>query len=102
MGHLFLLGSELLYAVPHDGEIARNGLELLHQLRSCGRGGRWCGLSDKRWLRKCRMRGHLTGRGGARLLGCNVDVGGDFVVETDDSQPSDGVQVLTISFASSP
>jgi hypothetical protein len=78
MGHLFLLGSELLYAVPHDGEIARNGLELLHQLRrSCGRSGRRYGLIDRRWLRKCRiLRGHLTGTGGARLLGCNVDVGG--------------------------
>src|SRR5450759_639480 len=49
-------------------------LDRLHQLRrSCGCGGRWS-LSDRRWLRKCRiLRGHLTGRGGA-LLSCNVDV----------------------------
>ena len=50
LGHLFMLGSELLNAVPHDGEIARHG-------RSCGRH---------------LMPGRLTGRGGARLLGCNV------------------------------
>ena len=68
---LFLLVSELLYAAPHDGEIARNNLKLLHRLRrSCGCGGRWCG--------------------------------GDFVSETDDNQPDDGPQVLTISIASSP
>jgi hypothetical protein len=38
---LFLLGNKLLYAAPHGGEIARDGLELLHQLAgSFSRGGR--------------------------------------------------------------
>jgi hypothetical protein len=46
-GHLFLLGSELLYAIPYNGEIACH-LEP-HQLRrNRGRGERWCGLSDRR------------------------------------------------------
>jgi hypothetical protein len=37
LGHLFLLGSELFYAAPHDIEIERQGLKLLHRARgSCG------------------------------------------------------------------
>ena len=44
--HLFLLGSELLYGIPHNGKIACH-LEP-HQLRgNRGRGERWCGLSER-------------------------------------------------------
>jgi len=40
-GHLFLLGSKLFYAAPHDIEIGRQGLKLLHRVRgSCGHGWR--------------------------------------------------------------
>src|SRR6266478_4007658 len=38
-GYLFLLGSELFYAAPHDIEIGRQGLKLLHRVRgSCSHG----------------------------------------------------------------
>jgi hypothetical protein len=41
LGHLFLLGSELLYAAPHDIEIGRQGLKLLHRVSgSCSHGWR--------------------------------------------------------------
>jgi hypothetical protein len=46
LGHLLLLGSELLLlgseplcAAPHDGEIERHGLKLLRQLRRSHRCG---------------------------------------------------------------
>jgi hypothetical protein len=39
LGHLFLLGGQLLYAAPHDIEIGRQGLKLLHRVRgSCSHG----------------------------------------------------------------
>jgi hypothetical protein len=38
LSHLFLLGSEFLYAAPHDVEIHRQGRKLLrHVGRSCRR-----------------------------------------------------------------
>ena len=74
-GKLLLLGSELLYAAPQDGEISCHALELLHQFRRrCGRGGRWCSLSDRRWLRWRILQRHLTDRGKAGLLFDNGDV----------------------------
>jgi hypothetical protein len=36
------------------------------------------------------------------VAAAGADAGGDFIIEIDDNQPSDGVQVLTISIASSP
>src|SRR5262245_19438115 len=54
--NLFLLGSELLL---------RGG---------CGRGGRWCSLSDRRWLRWRILQRHLTDRRNAGLLFGNGDV----------------------------
>ena len=83
LGHLFLLGSELLlrvdkvllfgsellYAAPQDDEIPCHALELLHQFRRrCGRGGRWCCLSDRRWLWWRILQRHLTDRRKVRLL----------------------------------
>jgi hypothetical protein len=41
LGHLFLLGGELLDAAPHDIEIERQGRKLLHRVRgSCSHGWR--------------------------------------------------------------
>jgi hypothetical protein len=54
--NLFLLGSELLL---------RGG---------CGRGGRWCSLSDRRWLRWRILQRQLTDRRNARVLFGNGDV----------------------------
>jgi hypothetical protein len=54
--NLFLLGSELLL---------RGG---------CGRGGRWCSLSDRRWLRWRILQRHLTDRRNAGLLFGNGDI----------------------------
>ena len=48
--NLFLLGSELLL---------RGG---------CGRGGRWCSLGDRRWLRWRILQRHVTDGREARLL----------------------------------
>jgi len=46
-GELIDLVGELLYGVPYNGEIACHFEP--HQLRrNCGRGERWCGLSDRR------------------------------------------------------
>jgi hypothetical protein len=74
-GKMLLLGSELLYAAPQDGEISCHGLKLLHQFRRrCGRGGRWCSLSDRRWLRWRILQRHLTDRCNAGLLFGNGDV----------------------------
>jgi hypothetical protein len=54
LGHLVLLGGEfldlvgeLLYADPDNGEIARH-FEPHKLRRNRDRGGRWCGLSDRR------------------------------------------------------
>ena len=74
-GKMLLLGSELLYAAPQDGEISCHSLKLLHQFRRhCGRGGRGCSLSDGRWLRWRILQRHLTDRRKAGLLFGNGDV----------------------------
>jgi hypothetical protein len=72
---MLLLGSELLYPAPQDDEISCHALELLHQFhRHCGRGGRWCSLSDRRWLPRRILQRHLTDRRNAGLLFGNGDV----------------------------
>jgi hypothetical protein len=69
-GKMLLLGSELLYLALQDGEISCHSLKLLHQFRRCcGRGGRWCSLSGRRWLRWRILQRQLTNRGKAGLLG---------------------------------
>jgi hypothetical protein len=51
-GKVLLLASELLYPALQNDEISCQGLKLLHQFRRrCGRGGRWCSLSGRRYLR---------------------------------------------------
>jgi hypothetical protein len=72
---MLLLASELLYPALQHGEIACHGLKLLHQFRRrCGRGGRWCSLSGRRYLRWRILQRHLTDRRKAGLLFGNDDV----------------------------
>jgi len=72
---MLLLGSELLYPAPQDDEISCYALELLHQFRRRrGRGGRWCSLSGRRYLRWRILQRQLTDRRKARLLFGNGDV----------------------------
>jgi hypothetical protein len=60
---MLLLDSEFLYPAPQDDEISCHALELLHQFRRrCGRGGRWCSLSGRRYLLWHILRRQLTGR----------------------------------------
>ena len=71
-GKTLLLGSKLLYPAPQDDEISCHALELLHQFRRrCGRGGRWCSLSGRHYLRWRSLQRQLADRRSARLFfGC--------------------------------
>jgi len=72
---MLLLGSELLYPAPQDDEISCHALELLHQFRRhCGRGGRWCSLSGRCYLRWRILQRQLTDGRKARLLFGNGNV----------------------------